>query len=61
MAIKRAAKTLLIKEPELDTDFIKNKKILEKYSLPDKGTRNKIAGYAVRLKSIEKATKPKIN
>jgi len=55
-AIKRTSRTLIEREKDLTTDFSKNKKILESYTLPDKGTRNKIAGYIARLKkaSIKK-------
>ena len=58
-AIKRAAKALLTKESDLSKDFEKNKKILNQYTLPDKGTRNKIAGYITRLKRSEEALKSK--
>lgn len=53
-AIKRSAKTLISENPELNEDFESNKKVLSSYSLPDKGTRNKIAGYIARLKKAEK-------
>jgi ribosomal protein S17E len=54
MAIKRNARELLSLEPELTEDFDKNKDVIKKYTLPDKGTRNKIAGYIARLKKVEK-------
>lgn len=52
-AIKRAAKTLLEQEKEFTKDFNKNKELLSSYELPDKGTRNKIAGYITKLKKSE--------
>ncbi len=58
MAIKRNARELIILEPSLTEDFDKNKEILQQYDLPDKGTRNKIAGYIARLKKAEKLEKP---
>ena len=58
-AIKKAAKILVGKEPELTENFDENKKILSEYTLPDKGTRNKISGYIVRLKIREKELKSK--
>ena len=58
-AIKKAAKILVGKEAELTKDFDENKKILSGYTLPDKGTRNKISGYIVRLKRREAALKSK--
>ena len=54
-AIKKAARTLVV-EPEFSNDFNKNKELLKVYVLPDKGTRNKIAGYITRLKKAEKKT-----
>ena len=57
-AIKRAARTLLSRE-SFTTDFDQNKEILKPYTLPDKGTRNKIAGYLVRLKIAEILIKEK--
>tara|TARA_Y100000310_G_C20652904_1_gene800434 strand:+ start:1266 stop:1463 length:198 start_codon:yes stop_codon:yes gene_type:complete len=52
-AIKKAAKTLVV-QGDFTTDFDENKVILEAYEFPDKGTRNKIAGYIARLKKAEK-------
>ena len=49
-AIKRAARTLVSENTELTGNFEENKKVLKSYSFPDKGTRNRIAGYIVRLK-----------
>jgi len=49
-AIKRTSKILIDRESGFNSNFENNKKILESYPLPDKGTRNKIAGYIARLK-----------
>lgn len=51
-AIKKASKTLVL-DGDFSTDFKENKEILEAYNFPDKGTRNKIAGYISRLKKAE--------
>ena len=59
MAIKRAAKTLFSQSPEFSIEFNKNKELIANQTLPDKGTRNKIAGYLVRLKRTELALKRK--
>lgn len=59
-AIKRAAKTLILKEDSFTDNFENNKDVLKKYTLPDKGTRNKIAGYIVRLKDAENNMKKSI-
>lgn len=59
-AIKRASKALLTRE-SFTTDFEENKKILDVYNLPDKGTRNKIAGYLVRLRIAENLIKKPTN
>ena len=59
MAIKRTARTLVKEHASFTKDFENNKEILKLYSLPDKGTRNKIAGYLVRLKRAEKPSKLK--
>jgi len=56
-AIKRTAKTLFNENKEFSADFEKNKEVLKSYSLPDKGTRNKIAGYLARLKKAEQPNK----
>ena len=48
-AIKKAGRTLAV-EPNFSTNFEKNKEALKAYTLPDKSTRNKIAGYISRLK-----------
>lgn len=50
LAIKRATKTLIGQNTLFTNDFNKNKEILKNYKLPDKSTRNKIAGYITRLK-----------
>ena len=49
-AIKRTAKELFEREEAFSSSFENNKKVLQSYTLPDKGTRNKIAGYLARLK-----------
>ncbi len=59
--IKRTAKTLVKENSSLNSDFGDNKKMLEDYKLPDKGTRNKIAGYIVRLKRAGNVPKPRKN
>ena len=51
-AVKKAGRTLVLL-PEFTDDFEKNKEALETYTLPDKCTRNKIAGYIARLKKAE--------
>jgi ribosomal protein S17E len=53
-AIKRSARTLVKENPSLTNDFNENKKVLSTYQLPDKSTRNKIAGYITRIKKAEK-------
>ena len=53
-AIKRTSKILIERDDKFNDNFEKNKKVLEAYPLPDKGTRNKIAGYISRLKKIKK-------
>ena len=58
-AIKRASKALLNRE-SFTTNFGENKKLLENYNLPDKGTRNKIAGYLVRLTIAKNTLKKSI-
>jgi len=55
--IKRAAKNLL-SENLLTEDFEHNKKVLGN-SLPDKTTRNKVAGYIARLIVMQKEEKVK--
>jgi ribosomal protein S17E len=52
--IKKAARTLAGDNEDFTKDFEENKKLLAVYDLPDKGTRNKIAGYITRLKRAEK-------
>lgn len=58
-AIKRAARTLVNENTELTDNFETNKKILSNFNLPDKETRNKIAGQITRLKKMEKRTAKK--
>jgi len=48
--IKRTAKSLVRDDSRFTTKFDDNKKILEEYVMPDKGTRNKVSGYIVRIK-----------
>ena len=61
IAIKRTAKTLINGNyEEFTTKFDENKELLKGYTLPDKGTRNKIAGHITRLKLQAKAEKSKI-
>jgi ribosomal protein S17E len=57
MAIKRTARTLISDNDSLTDNFEKNKEVLDSYVLPDKGTRNKIAGYVARLKKAQKKKK----
>jgi len=60
MLIKRTAKTLVKTNENCTNDFEQNKKVLEQYNMPDKGTRNKIAGYIGRIKkagAVPKARK----
>ena len=59
-AIKRSARTLISEGQNFTDNFNENKKSLNEYSLPDKGTRNKIAGYITRLRKAEKSQKIKI-
>ena len=59
-AIKRTSRILIKDNPDLTTSFEKNKEVLKIYTLPDKSTRNKIAGYLARLKKVEKLQKIKI-
>jgi ribosomal protein S17E len=51
--IRRTAKELINKEPALDEDFNKNKKIL-KNTISSKKIRNQIAGLISKLKKQEK-------
>jgi len=57
--IKRTTRTLLKEQEGFSSKFEENKKTLKSYNLPDKHTRNKIAGYATRLKKAEKLKKSK--
>jgi ribosomal protein S17E len=59
MAIKRTSNTLLKKRDDFSESFHSNKEILKNYDLPDKGTRNKIAGYIARIKKAE--SKKRVN
>jgi ribosomal protein S17E len=54
MQIKRTSRELIEMNPNLTDNFEKNKIVLKDYTLPDKGTRNKIAGYIARLKRQKK-------
>ena len=58
--VKKAAKILISENDGFTKDFNKNKEVLENYTLPDKGTRNKIAGYISRLKRAEKKIELKV-
>ena len=57
MAIKRTARTLVKENTDLVSNFEKNKEVLNIYVLPDKQTRNKIAGYITRMKKSESKKK----
>ena len=57
--IKRTAKTLVKENSEFSGNFETNKKMLAQYTLPDKGTRNKIAGYIVKLKRAGNVPRPR--
>ncbi|MEK6891274.1 MAG: 30S ribosomal protein S17e [Nanoarchaeota archaeon] len=58
--IKRTAKTLFRDNQNFSSNFKENKKVLaENYVMPDKGTRNKVAGYIVRLKRAGNIPKPR--
>ena len=59
-AIKRTSRKLISDNPSLTKDFKENKEVLNIYTLPDKGTRNKIAGYIARLKKAEEKNAIKI-
>jgi ribosomal protein S17E len=59
--IKRTARTLVKTNSEFSSDFKHNKKVLDVYTLPDKGTRNKVAGYIVRIKRAGNIPKPRKN
>jgi ribosomal protein S17E len=59
LQIKRAAKNLMRDNSNFTTDFDKNKEVLKDYTLPDKGTRNKIAGHITRLKKAGDIPKPR--
>ena len=59
-AIKRTAKTLIGDDSSFTSNFEENKSALKPYTLPDKGTRNKIAGYITKLKRDENAKKEKL-
>lgn len=59
--IKRTARTLVKENSSFTTKFNENKQVLAQYPMPDKGTRNKVAGYITRIKragNIPKARKP---
>ncbi len=53
--IKRTSKRLLEKNEDnlFSEDFTRNKRLLGK-TMPSKKIKNKIAGYMVRLKNLEK-------
>ena len=51
--IKKAARTLISENPNFTDSFEENKILLKPYTLPDKSTRNKIAGYITRFKKLE--------
>ncbi len=55
--VKRAARSLMERYPDkFTTDFEANKKaIAEMFDLDAKRLRNKVAGYATRLKRVEDA------
>ena len=58
--IKRTARTMIKSHDNFNSNFEDNKKIVnENYSLPDKGTRNKITGYITRLKKMGNVPKPR--
>lgn len=57
--IKRTARTIVKENNDLTISFEKNKEAIKKYTLPDKGTRNKIAGYIVRIKRAGNIPKPR--
>ncbi|MFA6022950.1 MAG: 30S ribosomal protein S17e [Candidatus Pacearchaeota archaeon] len=57
--IKRTARTLVKENSGFSGNFDHNKKVLEQYTLPDKGTRNKVAGYIVRIKRAGNVPKPR--
>lgn len=58
--IKRTAKTILKENSNTSDNFKENKNLLdENYVMPDKGTRNKVAGYLVRLKRAGNVPKPR--
>lgn len=57
--IKRTARLLVKRNEEFSSNFNENKDLLKEHSLPDKGTRNKIAGYIVRIKRAGKVPKPR--
>lgn len=58
--IKRTARTLVKENDSFNSDFTSNKKVLEDtYVMPDKGTRNKVAGYIVRIKRMGNVPKPR--
>ncbi len=59
LQIKRAGKNLMRDNSDFTIDFNKNKEVLQNYTLPDKGTRNKIAGYITRLKRAGDIPKPR--
>jgi len=52
-AVKRTTRTLLKENDSFTESFENNKEVLKAYTLPDKCTRNKIAGYLARLKKVE--------
>ncbi len=59
LLIKKTGRQLVKEMDSFNDDFQNNKKILGN-NMPSKKTRNKIAGYMVRLKRIEKrGLKPK--
>jgi ribosomal protein S17E len=54
--VKRTSRQLMEKDLPFEEDFDTNKKLLAG-TLPSKKVRNKIAGYLVRLKKIERTSK----
>lgn len=60
LLIKRTAKNLLKEDNKLEADFEKNKVLIKDVGA-SKSTRNKLAGYLARLKTMEQKKRETTN
>lgn len=54
LLVKRTAKQLLIKQPDVYTESFETDKRILGRSMPSKSVRNKIAGYLARLQRMKR-------